>query len=63
VQNPSDHADGSGLAARAGDADAKGGVVEELGEKFCAFMTAAPTRRAACTSGTVSSTAAEATKI
>jgi hypothetical protein len=36
MQNPPDHADGSGLAARAGDADAKGGVVEELGEKFCA---------------------------
>ena len=34
VQDPADHADGRGLAAGAGDTDAQGGAVEELGEKL-----------------------------
>ena len=33
VQNPSDHADRGGLTARAGDANAQAGRVEEFGEK------------------------------
>ena len=33
MQNPADHADGGGLAAGAGDANAQGGSVEEFGEK------------------------------
>src|SRR5215467_14224713 len=33
VQNPADHADRSGLAAGAGDTNAQGGTVEEIGEQ------------------------------
>src|SRR3984893_4497011 len=34
VQNPAEHPDRGGLAARAGDADARAGGVEELGKKL-----------------------------
>src|SRR5262249_20862828 len=34
VQNPSEHADRGGLAARAGNSDAQSGRVEEFSEKF-----------------------------
>jgi hypothetical protein len=33
VQDPADHADGGGLSARAGHANAQGGIVEEIGKK------------------------------
>src|SRR5471030_720628 len=34
MQNPPNHADRGGLTARAGDTNAQGGTVEELGKKF-----------------------------
>ena len=63
MQNPPNHTDRGGLTARAGNTNAQTGVVKKLGEKPRAGDDGAPTRRAAWTSGTVSSTAAEVTKI
>ena len=44
-QNPAEHADRGGLAARAGDTDAQGGRVEEFGEKLRACDSGTDTAR------------------
>ena len=64
VQDPADHAGDGRLAAGAGDADRQRRGVEQLGEQFGAGQPrGSRARRAATMSGTVSSTAAEATTI